>query len=106
MKTYEITLERDYYKHTVEIDVIIEYNVTPGCKGARDSLCGKRNAGPPLEPDEPPELEILRTYDKRTGHDVELTQEEEERAIIEIWEDVADNQMAAEEARWDAWNDR
>lgn len=48
---------------TIELEITrtieVEVNVSPGRKGSHDSLCGVCNAGPPLEPDELPEVEIV-----------------------------------------------
>lgn len=54
MSTFTTTIERES-----EMAVTVAYNYFRGCRGARDSLCGVRGAGPPLEPDEPPSVEII-----------------------------------------------
>ena len=54
--TFNTTIEVE----DITVSVEVEYSYTKGCRGARDSLCGVRGAGPPLEPDEPPEVEILK----------------------------------------------
>jgi len=41
-----------------ELELEVEYTAFPPTKGARDSLCGVANAGPPLEPDEPGYVEV------------------------------------------------
>ena len=49
----------------------------------RDSLGGVRGAGPPLEPDEPEELEF---YDAIiNGEDCDLTDDEIDRAREKAW---------------------
>jgi hypothetical protein len=58
-----------------DLEVEVEYTFSKGCRGARDSLGGKAGAGPPLEPDEPDEVEIDSVTDEN-GTDVELTDEE------------------------------
>ena len=45
-------------KTTITIEVEVEYTISKGSRGSRDSLGGARGAGPPLEPDEPAEVEI------------------------------------------------
>lgn len=40
----------------------VEYTFYPGCRGSRDSLGGIRGAGPPLEPDDPAEVEITGIF--------------------------------------------
>lgn len=43
-----------------EVSVQVDWTFYPGCRGSRDSLGGIRGAGPPLEPDDPPEVNIER----------------------------------------------
>jgi len=66
---------------TREIEVEVSYDAWPASRGARDSLCGKAGAGPPLEPDEPAGIEITGAKDS-AGQEWDLT-EEEEREIEE-----------------------
>lgn len=56
--TLETTIERDDI--TVPVTVEAEYHRPH--RGARDSCCGVRNTGPPLEPDEPGYWEITRVF--------------------------------------------
>lgn len=84
--TLETTIERD----GVEIDITVEFTVRGGCRGSRDSLCGKRGAGPPLEPDEPDEIEF-ESVTGPDGKEVELTQAEEKWIEEKCWDEVADN---------------
>jgi len=79
---YETTIDRD----DKEIKLEIIYNVYRGCRGARDSLGGKRGAGPALEPDEPPSIEIESATDTETGCDIELTKTEENKIENELWD--------------------
>ena len=74
MSEYETTVERD----GEDVPVTVEYTYHRATRGARDSLCGIRGAGPPLEPDEPAWAEI----DKVTGPD---------GSVIDI--DMASRQM-------------
>ena len=78
---HETTIER-------ELDLRVSYNYTPGCRGARDSLCGKANAGPPLEPDSPPEIEITEVFDCDRNCTIDLTPKELEQIEAEIWEEI------------------
>jgi hypothetical protein len=80
--TYETTIERD----DKEIKLEITYSAYKGCRGARDSLGGKAGAGPPLEPDEPPSIEIESVIDMETGADFELTRAEENKIENELWD--------------------
>ena len=64
------------YTITREIEVEVSYDAWPASRGARDSLCGKAGAGPPLEPDEPAGIEITGARDS-DGREWELTKEEE-----------------------------
>lgn len=59
-----------------ERDVEVTYQYYRGCRGARDSLCGVRGAGPPLEPDEPPSVEIQSVMmHSPTAHDREARED-------------------------------
>ena len=42
----------------LNLEIEVEFNFSKGRKGQRDSLGGKAGAGPPLEPDDPDEIEI------------------------------------------------
>ena len=70
----------------VEHQIRVEFTAWPGCRGARDSLCGVRGAGPPLEPDEDPEVEITGVSLTATGGAIELSQKDCERIEEECWE--------------------
>lgn len=67
----------------LDMPVIVHYERIPGRRGARDTLCGVRNAGPPLEPDEPPMIELGKITDIRGG-EVELTNRQIETIYREI----------------------
>lgn len=54
------------YKH---YDIF--FTLYPPTRGSRDSLGGIRGAGPPLEPDDPAEIEITRIYDQLKNEDVD-----------------------------------
>jgi len=60
---------------TREIEVEVSYDAWPACRGARDSLCGKAGAGPPLEPDDPGGIEITGAKDS-AGQEWELNRRE------------------------------
>lgn len=68
--TVTINVQRDGQDQEVEVT----FDYTPASKGKRDSLCGVPNAGPPLEPDEPENLDLVSST-------IELTTAEYERAI-------------------------
>ena len=70
-----------------EVDVEVEYHFRRGCRGSRDSLGGKRGAGPPLEPDEPDEIEIESIKDE-AGKEMECTDAELETILEEAWDDL------------------
>ncbi len=80
---YEILGDAD-----VEIPITVEYSYFKGCRGSRDSLGGIRGAGPPLEPDEPPSIEIERALDS-DGCEIELSDKEQKRIEAEIWEQIS-----------------
>lgn len=79
------TLTREIDGTEVDVTLEIDYTYHPAHKGARDSLCGKRNAGPPLEPDEPAHFEINFAKDEK-GEEVDLTDKE----VAEIEETIAE----------------
>ncbi len=83
----ETTIERHDGAYKVTIPIVVEYFFHKGSRGARDSIGGKPRTGPPLEPDEPPSIEIGNVSDANTGHDIELTRAEEERIMEECRED-------------------
>lgn len=56
-------------------------------RGARDSLCGVRGAGPQLEPDEPAEIEIGTVTDSE-GNEIDVSKELEERIYEEANEAI------------------
>lgn len=72
-----------------ELELEVQYTAFPASKGARDSLCGVRDAGPQLEPDEPAHVEIDAV--RCNGVLVRLTQEQmedlETLLLIELSED-------------------
>ena len=100
--TFTTTLERDRRVReddvTDEISVEVTYDYSRGCRGARDSLGGVRGAGPPLEPDEPPSVEIISVMDA-DGNDYDLTNNERERIEEECFQDHQDGYEADQEAR-------
>lgn len=75
-----MTLTTTLNREDQDIPVTVEFTYMRGCRGARDSLCGKRGAGPPLEPDEPDEIEIATVQDDM-GNEIECT--DKELALIE-----------------------
>ena len=101
MAMIETTLERED-SFTIEV----EYSYSKGGRGSRDSLCGVRGAGPPLEPDEPPDVEIVRVVKAETGEEIELYPDELTRVRELCFEDVADRAEARAEARLEAMRER
>lgn len=85
MSEYETTVERD----GEEIPVTVEYTYHRASRGARDSLCGRRGAGAPLEPDEPAWAEIDRVTDP-DGKPVEITDSEADQISDAIMESLSD----------------
>ena len=71
----------------VDVPITVDWTFSPGCRGARDSLGGIRGAGPPLEPDEPPEIEIVST--KLGSTEVELSDTDRETIEHELWNEIA-----------------
>jgi hypothetical protein len=66
-----ITITRD----DIDIPVDVDFTFYPAYRGRRDSIGGVRNAGPPLEPDEPASIEINSVKDFE-GYEYELTDSE------------------------------
>lgn len=54
-----------YLEDDTEVSVTVSYKYYPPSRGARDSLGGVRGAGPPLEPDDPPEICVLSIEDDK-----------------------------------------
>jgi hypothetical protein len=81
--TLETTIEREctFMGSDVmrEVPLLVEYTYHQGCRGERDSLCGVRGAGPPIEPDEPPYIELDSVTDADSGSEIELTDTESNR---------------------------
>lgn len=73
-----------------DIDVKVAYQFHSACRGARDSLCGVRNAGPQLEPDEPASVEILKIFNIATGAEIEVDKEQEEALIEDVFEALSE----------------
>lgn len=71
-----------------EIPVVVTYEYHPGCRGARDSLGGVRGAGPPLEPDEPPQVEITSVKETNGNELWPVDEANDERLTEAAWEDV------------------
>ncbi len=93
MAEFETTVMReDASGDEQEVTIFVEYSTHKAYRGARDSLCGKRGAGPPLEPDEPAGIDIEGAKDEN-GKDVELSEDELrtiEEAIISDLESAAE----------------
>lgn len=85
---YMMEIETPADQPALEIPVMVEFNVTAPRRGARDSCCGIRGAGPALEPDEPAEMEIESVIDEKTGQQVEPDADETKRIEEACWEYV------------------
>lgn len=94
MATYQTEIIREVNINGADCETVVsidvEYTYHPAHRGKRDSLMGKRGAGPQLEPDEPAHIEIEIAIDRETGNDIDLTEREEERIIEEISTSLAD----------------
>lgn len=77
-----------------ELAVTVHYTYWRGCKGARDSCGGVRGVGPPLEPDDPPEVEIERVVG-RDGKELELADD-----VLEVLRELCFEAVAAADAEW------
>ena len=86
--TLETYIYRTVDHRQVEEPITVEYKYQKGCRGARDSCGGIRGAGPPLEPDDPPEIEIVNVSNTITGHEVDLAKKEEEEVMQQLWDNM------------------
>jgi hypothetical protein len=73
-----------------EFDVEVQFEYHRANRGARDSLCGVRGAGPALEPDEPAHIEIESVFSIETGKEVDLYDTERDRIEDECIEYVSE----------------
>lgn len=70
--------------YSIEDDeLVIEFTAYAGCRGARDKY------GVPLEPDDPPELEII-SVKKSNGDEFEPDEELNKKLEAKCWEHLAD----------------
>jgi hypothetical protein len=67
-----------------EIEVFYTYH--RACRGQRDSCCGVRGAGPPLEPDEPAMVEV----DRAMMHDPTF---HDRAAMTDVWDQLSEKQQ-------------
>ena len=79
----EFTICRD----DTDFEVIAEVTYHKAHRGARDSLCGVRGAGPQLELDEPAEIEIGSVTDSE-GNEIDVDKKLEERIYEEANEAI------------------
>jgi hypothetical protein len=85
--TIDLTItHEDANGNETEFDVECEFTYHKAYRGARDTLCGVRGGGPPLEPDEPAHFEFERAVRCDTGEEIELTDSEIERAEEKAWD--------------------
>lgn len=91
-----------------EREIEVNYAYHRGCRGARDSLGGVRGAGPPLEPDEPPSVEIQSVmmhsptfHDREAREDVldSLSKSQLEWLEEKCFEDVQERRDECERER-------
>lgn len=92
---FAFTIERN--EEQIELLIVGEYS--PASKGATD---GKY--GPPIEPDEPDFIEIDSATDE-DGNEIELTEEEYEKAVEEGLEKLAEMEEGCEPDYYDNYND-
>jgi hypothetical protein len=98
----EATLTR-YDEETdeeTELEVEAEYDFYPGCRGAREQF------GVPLEPDEPPMVEVHSVRLAATGEEIELTEEDYEELERVAWSDHEGRVEDAKLARYEAMSER
>jgi hypothetical protein len=82
-----MTLETSIYRivdhHQVEEPITVEFKYYRASRGARDGRCG-----PPIEPDDPAEIEIVDVYNSITRHEIDLSRKEEEDVLQQCWDEV------------------
>lgn len=78
------------FKTDLYLPVEVSYKLHKGSKGARDSLCGIRGAGPPLEPDTDPEIEILDVFYNNKSILEYLSQKDLDLLLEELWNNPPD----------------
>lgn len=78
-----ISVQLTVLREDVEVEAVARFEYHRAYLGRRDSLGGVRGAGPPLEPDEPEELEFISAT--ANGEDCDLTDEEIDRAREKAW---------------------
>lgn len=84
-------------KMQVLLFVEVGYTPVPAHRGARDSLGGKANAGPPLEPDEPAYIEINEVLVGKTDILDQLSDSDVEAITRDVEEFEIDKQEALDE---------
>ena len=87
MSIFNTILERDGN----EIEVQVHYTYYPASKGKRDSLCGRRNAGPLLEPDEPAFVDIEMVFSTKNEVEITLTPNEDDALTESIMQSRQDS---------------
>lgn len=80
--TFTITIGDD------EVEVDVHWVYYPPCRGARDSLGGVRGAGPPLEPDEPADIDIEEVFGPN-GTAIEVDDATLDHIRDLVWEHIA-----------------
>jgi len=86
--TFRTVVTREFSGIEREIEIEAEISLYKGHRGKRDTLFGVRNAGPQLEPDEPPTAEVESACEIETGDPIDLTPAEE-ATILEKCNDYA-----------------
>jgi hypothetical protein len=97
-KTFETELD-------VNLPVVVNYTFTSASRGARDSLGGKRGAGPPLEPDEPAEVEIESVIYKGVDIVEHVDTDDLATEILDSLADEAADDGCDREADRDDWRE-
>jgi hypothetical protein len=77
----------------VDVSCEIEYTYYKGCRGARDFLGGRR-CGPPLEPDEPAQVEIESITYKGEEMVEHITQDALEHLAIDLLDEIQNDEAA------------
>lgn len=82
-----ISIDLPIERNEIEIEVQCNLVLHPASRGARDTLCGVRGAGPALEPDEPAEMEFIKATNS-DGKEIDLTDDEIDKAKDKAWNSI------------------
>lgn len=92
METMELGVSIIVDGDECEWECVVEYTYCRASRGARDSLGGIANAGPPLEPDEPAYAEIQSVIAHRLHYNRETKRHERDYGPFDLWPLLSEEQ--------------